>query len=324
MVAELAVCAVVILGLAAERLHARRVRQLAPLAFGPQRRPETWARAAPWLRVLALAALTWGLLTLWQLPARAHRAAPAANTEPRHLLLVLDVSPSMALKDAGPGRNASRTTRARQILQSFFERTPVELYRLSVVAVYTEAKPVVVDTADLEVIRNIMQDLPMSYAFKPGDTNLFAGLEEAARLAKPWQPGSTTVLVVSDGDTVPALGLPKMPAAVAHVLVVGVGDARAGSYIDGKQSRQDVSTLRQLAVRLGGRYHNGNEQHLPTSLLQEIALVRSKSVFERLTRREYALLACGLGAGVLALLPVALQRWGTRWSPGVPTKKGDA
>ncbi|MFL5332121.1 MAG: hypothetical protein ACJ8H8_02850, partial [Geminicoccaceae bacterium] len=39
---------------------------------------------------------------------------------------------------------------------------------------------------------------------------------------------------------------------------------------------------------------------------------------ERLTRREYALIACGLGASVLALLPVLLHAFGTRWRPGVP------
>ena len=45
------------------------------------------------------------------------------------------------------------------------------------------------------------------------------------------------------------------------------------------------------------------------------------SAIEKLTRREYALLACALGATILALLPLALQHFGTRWSPGVSTSR---
>jgi Ca-activated chloride channel homolog len=98
---------------------------------------------------------------------------------------------------------------------------------------------------------------------------------------------------------------------------VGVGDPRQGSFIDGRMSRQDVSTLRQIAARLGGFYHDGNEKHLSSVLLSELTVIPRKSTFEQLTRREYALLACGLGATVLALLPVFLHRFGTRWRPGV-------
>ena len=57
------------------------------------------------------------------------------------------------------------------------------------VAVASEAKLVVLDTTDREVIRNILSDLPMRHAFKPGETNMFAGIEEAAKVAKPWAPG---------------------------------------------------------------------------------------------------------------------------------------
>ena len=101
--------------------------------------------------------------------------------------------------------------------------------------------------------------------------------------------------MLSDGDTVPATGMPKMPASVADVLIVGVGDPRAGSFIDGQMSRQDTNTLRQIAARLGGIYHDGNQKHLSTELLSRLTVIPRKSAFERLTRREYALIACGLG-----------------------------
>jgi Ca-activated chloride channel family protein len=208
--------------------------------------------------------------------------------------------------------------RASVVMESFIDRVPIELYLMSVVACYNGAKPVVVDTKDLEVVRNIFSDLPMHYAFAAGKTDLFSGLTEAAKIAHPWQPRSTLLLMLSDGDTVPAVGMPKLPASIADVLIVGVGDPRQGSFIEGRMSRQDASTLRQIAARLGGVYHDGNQKHLSSALLTDLTVIPRKSTFERLTRREYALIASGLGASVLALLPVLLHQFGTRWRPGVP------
>jgi Ca-activated chloride channel family protein len=315
MVAELAAIIVGLLVAAAEILHLRRIARVAELAFGPSKRPRLWARLAPLWRVGSLAAVTWGLVTLMVIPPKVHRAEVLEKKDLRHLVLLLDVSPSMRLQDAGPTKKEQRTQRVAALMQSFFDRAP-EPFRMSVVAVYNGAKPVVEDTIDMEVINNILDGLPMNYAFEVGQTRLFDGLEEVAKLTHPWEPRSTTLLILTDGDTVPASGMPKMPAAVSHVVAVGVGDPRAGSFIDGRQSRQDASTLRQVAVRLGGTYHNGNEKQIPTDLLNTVTQRLEDGPFERLTRREYALLACTVGALTFALLPLALSLAGTRWRPG--------
>jgi Ca-activated chloride channel family protein len=323
MVAEFVALAAVILAAAAEYVHGRRVRRLAALAFGPGRKPALWTRPVPLLRVAASAALAWGLTTLLLLTPKVHKAGVIPESEYRDLLLVLDVSPSMRLQDAGPDGKQTRRKRASDLLKSFFERVPMEVYRTSVVAVYNGAKPVVVRTTDPEVVRNILEDLPMQYAFRSGPTDLFSGLEEAAKIARPWRPKATTLIVVSDGDTISPTGMPKLPDSIAHVVIVGVGDPKTGRFIDGHLSRQDASSLRQMAVRLGGTYHDGNEKHLSTELLHRVTLVGSQSVMERLTRREYALMACAFGAAVLALLPVVLHLLGTSWKPGVPTRRRD-
>ncbi|MCI0638855.1 MAG: VWA domain-containing protein [Gemmataceae bacterium] len=318
MVAELALVATIILAAAAERLHALRARRVALLAFGPAGKPRLWARFAPFLRVAGLSALVWGLTTLLLLPSKLHHSVEdVAKGDYRHLLIVLDVSPSMRLSDAGPTGKQSRMKRANDLLTSFFERVPIQSYRISVIAVYTEAKPVVLETTDLEVVRNILGDLPLHHAFTSGSTNIFAGLEEAAKAAHRWKPQSATLAIISDGDSVPATGMPKMPASIKNVLVVGVGDPVTGQYIDGHQSRQDTSTLRQIATRLGGFYHNGNDKHLPTDLLRAIDAQASKSMWTRLTRREYALFACACGSTTLAFLPLVLFLAGTGWRPGV-------
>ena len=322
MVAELVACMTMLLVGVAEAIHARRCRRLAPLAFGPRRRPAAWVYSAPLFRVLALGALAWGLVSLLQLPPRVHQLLQQIpESETKHLVLVLDVSPSMRLQDAGPDKQKSRRQRARDLMESLFERVALPEYKVSVIAVYNGAKPVVEDTRDIEVIRNILDDLPLEYAFPSGKTDLFSGLEQAARVARPWRPGSTTVLVISDGDTVPATGMPQMPAAVGDVLVVGVGDPIAGKFIDGRQSRQDTSTLRQLAQRLRGVYHNGNAKQIGSSLLERFAGGSGGSSNDKLTRREYAIAAVASGGSVYSLLPLLLQLLGTRWRPGVPRRQ---
>ncbi len=320
MLSLVATAAAVVLAALGEWLHGRRVRRLARLAFGPVARPAPWVRPAIGLRVLACGLLAWGLTTLMDVPPRVHHNDGREDDDFRRLLLVLDVSPSMRLRDAGPEGQQSRSQRARDVLDSLFQRVSIGRYRISVVAVYNGAKPVVVDTKDPEVVRNILGDLPMEYAFKPGKTKLLDGVAEAARIAKPWPNRSTLLVLVSDGDTVPATGMPTLPASISGVLVVGIGDPLAGKFIDGRQSRQDASTLRQIANRLGGTFHNGNALHLPTDVIRELSEGAGTAETEKFTLREYALLAIAVASAWLAFLPVLLHWFGTRWQPGVAAR----
>ncbi len=314
---------VLLLALVAELLHVLRMRRIARLAFGPSQLPRAWAHAAPFLRAGGAALLAWGLTTLLLIEPKVHSQGDALDEDDyRHLLLILDVSPSMRLKDAGPDQIQSRQERARDVLQSLFSRVSVGQYKITVVATYTDALPVVIDTVDAEVVRNILGDLPMQYAFNPGKTKLFRGLEEAFEIARGWEPDSTLLVMVTDGDTVPATGMPNMPRAIDGVLVVGVGDPVTGRFIDGRQSRQDASTLRQLAVRLGGEYHDGNQLHVPTDTLRAVAGNDERSALGRLTLREYALIAILIGGLLLAGLPWLLRRFGTSWRPGTIPRSG--
>jgi Ca-activated chloride channel family protein len=309
----------VLLAVAAELLHARRVVRAAPLAFARRRRGAMYGVAAlvGFLRVLAAGAAAWGLTTLALLPPRAHQTNEIKENEYRHLVLVLDVSGSMQLEDAGPTGKQRRAERAADLIQSFFERVAAERYKTTLIAVYTDAKTVALDTTDREVIRNILTDLPLRHAFKPGETNIFAGLEEAAKVAKPWAPGSAVLMVVTDGDSIPATGMPKMPMSIGNnVVFVGVGNPNVPKPISGHMSRQDVSTLRQAATRLNGTYHDGNEKHLSTELVSRIDEKAAPKDAGKWTLREYALLALGLGSAVLAFLPFVLAVVGTGWTPG--------
>jgi len=316
MIAELTALAALLLTALAEWLHARRVRRVAALAFGPEGKPREWVWLAPFTRSVAAAALAWGLVTLFLLDPKVLRPKKSPEGGYRHLVIVLDVSPSMQLSDAGPNGQQTRAKRAAEVLMSILSRVALEQCRVSVVAFYSGAKPVVIDTADPEVVRNILSDLPLDQAFTVGKTRILDGIKEACELAKDWRAGSTTLVIASDGDSVPDTGMPALPPSVGQVLVIGVGDARLGKFIDGHQSRQDASTLRQVAARLRGDYHDGNQKHLPSPSLDALARMLPMKEEGGTGRRELAVGATVAGAALLAFLPVALAFAGSRWNPG--------
>jgi Ca-activated chloride channel family protein len=306
MTAALVSLFVFVLVLLAESFHFRRVRRLAALAFDEQEKSgRRLALAALGVRTVAAAALAWGLVTLLSVEAKSGQSKKAPKDGFRHIILLLDVSPSMRLKDAGASGQKMRNEQAKEVVMSIFERIALDQARVSVIALYTGAKQVVQDTADLNVVRNVLDDLPLRWAFEPGKTNIFAGLNEAAALAKPWNPDSATVFLISDGDTVPDTGMPAMPKSIAQVVVIGVGSA-TGKFIDGHQSRQDSNTLRQVASRLGGTYFDANVRNVPSGEIASLAEALPMKDIEGFGLREAAL-ACVIGAAaVLAAVSLFL------------------
>ena len=303
----------------AEVFHTRRTRRLGRLAFGDAGRPRRWVALVPVARALAVAAVAWGLLTLWRLDPRTTAAESGGpDAALRRILIVLDVSPSMHLTDGGPALDAMRSERAGDVVMNALSRVSLERARVSVVAFYTDAKPVVVDTVDPDVVANIMSGLPLDQAFEHGKTDVIGGIKAGYDLARDWRPGSATLLLVSDGDAVPPTGLPPAPPAVGRSIVVGVGDPRQGRFIDGHQSRQDAPTLRQLAVRLGGDYHDANATFLPSGLLDDVAGEMAMRSEAAVGTREWAMAAAVGGGAVSAIIPVALSAFG---APGA--RRGD-
>ncbi len=307
-----------VLATSAEVLHAMRIRKVRHLAFGPTGRFSTLTILAPVLKVLFLGGLAWALTTLYLLEPKAHRSEikEIESKERRHLLLVLDVSPSMKLKDSGEDSGLTRTQRSSKLVQSLLKRTTDDKLHITMVAVYNGAKPVVQESRDLEVILNFLDGMDMSSVFPVGKTRLFDGLEEAAKIAREWPSNSATLLLVSDGDTVPATGMPKMPPSIDGVLVMGVGNPTKGSMIDGRQSRQDVGALQQIASRLGGQYHDGNMRHVPSSVLNGLGSLKADGDGLKLTLREYALITGVSSALGLAILPLLLYFFASPFKPG--------
>jgi Ca-activated chloride channel family protein len=305
----------------AEAWHVRRVRRIGWLAFGPGGSPRPWTRWAAPLRVLSCGALAWGLLTLLSIDRSAfdHFDHAAAKQRIHHVVIALDVSPSMHLVDSGPRASETRGDRARAIIASVLARLDLRRTRISVVAFYSHARPVVIDTFDPEVAANVLADLPLEQAFHAGKTDLYSGVKAASDIGRPWREGSATLLVLSDGDTLPHKDTPVLPKAFGDVLVLGVGNPQQGLFIDGHSSRQDAASLERLALQLRGRYFDVNTRHLPSHVLLSTVPVQGPSYNPAERLRGLAFSAVIAGASVLALLPVCLALAGAGYRvPHVP------
>ena len=318
----LAAATVLLLAALAEWWHARKVARLARLAFGPAAAARPWTKAVPLLRVLALAAFTWGLAVMYQLHLAAGKDGRPAPKESPRLIFIADLSPSMLLKDAGPEGKQTRRERMREEVESILMRVGGDL-RYGVIGFYTDAKPVVMDARDPELVRNVLNGLPISYVMKSGTTDLGTAVSSAIQFVAPMPERSVRLVIFTDGDTTPLQPIPPRPASVAQVLVLGVGNPRKGTFIDGHQSRQDPDVLRSLAGALRGEYLDINEKHLPTPKLGDLVVV-TPPPHRGLTLEEWALLAMAVGAAVLALLPAALEWAGTDWRVVPARRAGEA
>lgn len=304
----IAVTALVAFG---EWMHARRVARVARLAFGPEGVPRLWARAIPVARIAAAGLLAWGLLFLAGYDPIEIDRRPAKNAS-KHVIICFDASPSMHIEDAGPERQkVSRAVWGGKVIQGILDRLDMETTRVTVVAFYTDAMTIVKETFDKEVIRNVFDGLPMYAAFEPGGTDVNKGVAEALEVARPWPKSSALLVVVTDGDTAGAPPPSSLPSAIANSIVIGVGDTNRSTQMWGRPSRQDSASLRQLAARLGGLYHDGNVKHLPSTVLEQLSMIQPR-VGADVALRDLALFATGLGGFTLALATPLLQLFGRR------------
>jgi Ca-activated chloride channel family protein len=292
-----------------EYMHHRRITRVSRLAFGPSARASAWTVIATPLRVLGMTALVWGLLLLATLEPRVEDdVTPLAAS--KHLLIAFDVSPSMHLEDAGPDQSTlSRSVWAGELVQGILDRLDPATTRISMMAFYTTAMPIFRETYDKEVVSNALDGLPLYAAFEPGPTRLQEGVVAALDMTKSWMPRSATLLVVSDGDTLSSAAPPRLPAAIADVIVVGVGDPNRPQTVGGHASRQNTTSLKQLATRLGGVYHQGNTKHLPSTVLDGLTMIQPRLGGDA-GLRELALLSATCGAVALALIGPALALLG--------------
>ncbi len=297
-----------------EWMHARRVARLGALAFGPVAKPRAWTRLTPALRLIGVAGIAWSLVTLIAFNGQVRERDRKVGL-PRNLMVMLDVSPSMLLADAGEGGALTRNGRATAVLKSVLDRVPGDNVRFSAAGFYTEARMMVKECQDRELILHLAGGTPFHITYRPGKTDILASLNQTGEFMKDWPRKSTTLLVISDGDSMAPTGLKPMPSAVSDVIVAGVGDAARGTFIDGHLSRQDTANLSQLARRIGGKYFDANVRHIPSDALRKLNTEEPGAAKWRSDRRLAALLVLAISSVLLCLAPLLLEWFGSAWRP---------
>lgn len=297
---------------AAETLHAFRIYRGRWLVF-PALRQSGLRRATIGVafiaaaRAIALALLGWGVCTLLQLPPTLTAAEDVRLTDDpakRRLVVMLDVSPSMGIRDVDGGR-LTRGQRATSLLEDLVSRVDLTQARGSMFAFHSDVRPVLLDTVDPNLIRHAVSGLPLWTAFDPGKTDLGRALTSTFARATGWPERSATLVVVTDGDSVASTAIPSAPRAFERIILVGVGDTEVGSLIDGHRSRQDVLALQRIAHRLDASLINGNLVGLPDDLVRGVSgRVETNTVEFDASLRNVALAACAAAAIVLLVLPL--------------------
>ena len=315
-------CAVLV-GLG-EYWHTRRSAKVRKLAYGPEDHPKSWTRCCPFLRVIAMSVVCWGLVILaFSDPEAMGTESEAQEVEEQgedpedlqRVMLVLDISPSMNAVDAGPNQDKRRRDRVMDVVEGVLHRIALTRTRFSVVVFFTSARPVVVDARDTNVVRNILDNLPLIWSFEPGETQLLSGLEKAAELAANWPPESTTLFLCTDGDTVDFSKVPKMPSSIRGLEILAVGDPLQSTRVGRHETRQQAAVLKRLAAEMGGQYHDVNRKHMPSSALTDLSRVPPPPPEAGMSLKELARLAVLIGATILGALPLLLQYFGTNWKP---------
>ncbi|MCH1496535.1 MAG: hypothetical protein L7U72_15050 [Rubripirellula sp.] len=307
-----AVCAIMVVAVT-ERLQRRRVERLGCLLFNEASRPTTLVRIAPAGRVVCVGGCVWGLVILTLVPPMVGEVQPDPDAS-KHVLICLDASPSMFLEDAGPQFSTTdnpqqRMVRAGEVLRGILDRVDAEKTRVTVFAVYTRAVPILEETFDKSVVSNLFDGLPIFAAFEQGETKLSSSVSDAVEYARRWPESSTLLLIVSDGDSRDTTPIRAVPNSIAETLVIGVGKTSAATTIAGHPSKQDAGSLRSLAEQLRGTYFDANTQHLPTQLLDRLAVVQPR-IGEGVRIRDFSLALVLVTSLILAGLVPALDLFG--------------
>jgi Ca-activated chloride channel family protein len=216
--------------------------------------------------VLALADISWGTV-----PEPEDRSG-------LHIVVALDVSRSMLAPDSPPSRLRAAADIARGLIQS------LPYSRFAVVAFKGASIIAVPMTEDRQILETFFQDVSPSVVSSPG-SSLEAGLELALNAFPAGDPSHRAIVLLSDGESLPAFPARSAEKAGAEgipVFCVGMGGAE-GSVIplggaglvtarDGRPvvTRQNAQALKTISEVSGGEYFSSREPGLISRLTQEL------------------------------------------------------
>jgi len=255
-----------------------------------------------------LLVIGWGLFIL-TMTRPQWLDAPIVQTSPsRDLLLAVDVSYSMQIKDMTlNGQSIERLDMVKSYLQSFIKQRQGD--RVGVILFADHAYLMIPFTQDLQATGQLLDEVNIGLAGK------FTAIGEAITLAVKRtlheQFKNKTLILLSDGrDTVntispiDAAGLAKASGLKIYTVGIGADPTEAES-----QSDLDETTLEQIAQITGGQYFRARSEQDLSEIYQQINLIEPLSL-KTVTYQPYTeLLIWPLSC---LLLVVTMLLWGLR------------
>ncbi len=300
---------VAILASIAEWLHFGRSRRVLHLAFADPRSAAVWMACAGLLRVLAVTLIATTIPALWSSSTVIVNSAGAIAKEAEldRLIIILDCSKSMNIRDAGPDGKETRATRARNVIFNIYK----EIGRVPSTTIFAfsdSAVPIVYDAKRWDVIQSVIRKASYSDAFDKENTSVESAIQTAFFCTRDWIEGSTTVLLITDGDSPVYSQDYEIPTSVRNFLVLGVGsvDGRAAGRQLSQQSRQEKEKLASLAAIADGEYFDANEQEIELADKYRFFPAPPEAIPSQ-TEVSSSLAMFGVGCVILVALPLLLR-----------------
>jgi Ca-activated chloride channel family protein len=217
------------------------------------------------------------------------------------VMLVIDVSGSMAASDLQPTRLGAASNAARQFIDALPDGTQVG------VVSFSQGASVVAPLSDDRVrAEDALSRLTPQGGTAIGD-GLNAALNQLAQRPADSAPG--VVVLLSDGES----NLGQAPMSVAdrakqqgvQVDTVGIGQRGAQAYVDRQPVGLDETTLKSIASTTGGQYFYAAD----SAQLSDIYSQLGSQVSWVPQRTEVTALASGLGAAFFLASGAFALRW---------------
>jgi Ca-activated chloride channel family protein len=182
------------------------------------------------------------------------------------VVIALDVSRSMGIRDGNGGGDISRLERGITIVREAAGTVPG--IRLGAAVSRNQGVVAVPLTWDIDAALTFLDAADSSITGR--GTNLEALINAAASAFQPSYPSTRVILLVSDGEELSG----SLNAALGHckrdgivITAVAVGSDEGGTLDDGQiLSRRNPQTMRTAARQTGGVYIDGNREDVSRTL----------------------------------------------------------
>ena len=242
--------------------------------------PTLWSRLRHGLAGLRILGL--GCLILAMARPQAGKEVVDLSAEGVDIMLVLDVSGSMAVKDLGP---TSRLAVAKDVVADFIAGRETD--RIGMVVFAAEAYTQCPLTLDYDVLLSFLGDIRIADESWDG-TAIGMALVTACNRLRESEAESKVVILLTDGvnnagEIDPATAAEVAAAMEARVYAIGVGSGAGAlvSVLRGRRSRGaefDEATLKQIAATTGGKYYHATSREKLEAIYQEIGQLEKTEI----------------------------------------------